>query len=339
MSAERRRSDANFKSSNSPSTPCLFEGKRTAEGIIDKLLSAVYPRENYYVYLEKLKLIRQDRFKYIRECRKAIKRKVAQIGFCQRWKADEIKKKTDEVFMHNLARETLLEITKSNICGPNQIMEVIERTEKLLPIIQATKTPGRLFKRKKKWTREKIDQPKDRHSGNRWGTKKEYYRKTQTHSKDYQRSSSVKKEEKLISYTEGVLLASCRINSKSSKCLIDTGTMISLMSKRLAQELDLKTSVVTPMKVFTINRKPFILNEEVTTKIVIPGIREDPFKVTFKLTDSLCDDIVIGADFLKSNAIVVDLAAETLEIKPKNPSPEKQILEKVECNSKKKTLE
>ena len=322
-----------------PRLHVIFEGKRTAESIIDKLLSAVYPKENYYVYLEELKLIRQDRFKYIHEYREAIKRKVAQIGFCQRWKADEIKKKTDEVLMQNLTRDTLLEMTKSNIRDPTQIMEVIERTEKLLPIRQATKTPGNSFKREKSWTREKIEQPKDRHSGNRWGTKKEDYKKKQTYSKDYQRSSSVKKEEKLVSYTEGVLLANCRINSKSSKCLIDTGAMISLMSRRLAQELDLKTSVVAPMKVFTINRKPFILNEEVTTKIATPGIREDPFQVTFKLTDSICDDIVIGADFLKSNAIVVDLATETLEIKPKNPSPEEQILEKVECKSKKKTLE
>ena len=114
------------------------------------------------------------------------------------------------------------------------------------------------------------------------------------------------------------------------KCLIDSGADQSFVSERIRNKLKLESEEIPHEELISINSELIYTNKTVIEKIRIPAIRKAPYLLTFKVLDNLCDDIVLGADFLTKFQLLVDTANRRVFQQQENYLPEETIAQKTD---------
>ena len=85
----------------------------------------------------------------------------------------------------------------------------------------------------------------------------------------------------------------------------------------------------------SIDSKKVYVSSEVTEEVRIPSVRRTPFNFVWKLLENLCDEVVIGADFLAHYHLLVDKANRKLikelseNLEDRGVTPEELLIQKL----------
>ena len=167
------------------------------------------------------------------------------------------------------------------------------------------------------------------------GPRKKFYKDFHNNQRMDDKDRKIRKDNRSASATltnENVLWLDGKVQGQKVKCLVDTGAVHSFLSEELIRKLKLKIVNIAPITVVSGNSAPLKLSKEVETPIELPGLRKIPFNFKWKTTAELCDDVILGADFLKRFKLVVDLGHKRVHIRESTETPEEIITSKVDLH-------
>ncbi|KAG0419639.1 hypothetical protein EQH57_0448 [Dictyocoela roeselum] len=308
-----------------------------------------YPERDHVKYLNQLSNIKQNNFLRIRDYRDELINTIKKLSICLNWSQKMEEAKIKEAFYCGLSRRIQLEMTRLNVQYINNMFKLIDATETTL-IEQGSETARTMPCKVNKDTanyRSKSDQNKSycdyHHTKNhdlsncralkRQGTKS--YTKEERNDPKNNFITEPKREPKLIEIP-------VRINNKTYKFLLDTGSALSYIDEDLVKDNNIATYDTPKSSAILIDGSIIDSSKEAELTFHIEADKSILYKTKVRVLKNMSLNGILGMNFLLENDAQINLLDNILtldskhyELKISRPNDQfdNQIIKKTRINA------